>query len=196
MNQRTDQLERTRTAIVDAAAEFLSSEADPREFTMQAVADRAGVSHRTLYRHFEDRQDLIDAAARHWEQQVGMAFDEITDFDQWTNAIAQLVAFGVTHREVLRRGTMMGLATGVWRSDRDKRYWRLFRERFPHLDMTVARQDFALLRHTLGAANVLTVGERFDLSPAELTQGMQRAVEALVASIAARDRAASKGEQA
>lgn len=195
MNQRTDQLVRTRTAIVDAAAELLSSESDPREFTMQAVAGRAGVSHRTLYRHFEDRQDLIDAAARHWEQQLGMVFDEIADFDQWTSAIAQMVAFGVTHRETLRRATMIGLATGMWRSDRDKRFWELFRERFPHLDMTVARQDFALLRHTLGAASVLTVGERFDLSPAELTQGMQRAVEALVASIAARDAAASKGEQ-
>lgn len=196
MNQRTDQLERTRTAIVDAAAGFLSSESDPREFTMQAVADRAGVSHRTLYRHFRDRQDLIDAAARHWEQQLGVDFDEITDFDQWTDAISQIVAFGVAHRETLRRGTMIGLATGMWRSDRDKRYWRLFRDRFPHLDMTVARQDFALLRHTLGAANVLTVGERFDLSPVELTQGMQRAVEALVASIAARDAAASQAEPA
>lgn len=196
MSQRTGQLERTRTAIVEAAAEFLSSESDPREFTMQAVADRAGVSYRTLYRHFEDRQDLIDAAARHWEQQLGMAVDEITDFDEWTGAIAQLVAFGVTHREVLRRGTMIGLATGMWRSDRDKRYWSLFRERFPHLDVTVARQDFALLRHALGAANVLTVGERFDLSPAELTAGMQRAVDALLSSIAARDAAASERAQA
>lgn len=195
MSPRTEQLERTKSAIVEAAAEILSSESDPRELTMQAVADRAGVSHRTLYRHFEDRQELVDAAAQHWERQLGIAFDEIADFDEWASAVTRLVAFGVAHREVLRRGTMLSLGTGIWRSDRDGRYWRLFRRRFPHLDERVARQDFAMLRHVLGAASVLTVGERFDLSPAQLTDAMQRAVDALVSSVAARDAAASQGEQ-
>lgn len=90
---------------------------------------------------------------------------------------------------------MLGLATGTWRSDRDRHYWLLFRERFSHLDETTARQDFVMLRHTLGAANVVTVGERFGLSPEELTAAMERAVEALIEAIDARDRAA-RGETA
>lgn len=194
MSPRTQQLERTRSAIIDAAAEFFLSEADPREFTMGAIADRAGVSHRTLYRHFADRQDLIDATASRLDAQMGSDFEEVVDFDSWTRAVAGVVAFGVRHREVLRRATMLGLATGVWRSDRDERYWRLFRHRFPHLDEATARQDFAMLRHCLGAANVLTVGERFHLAPEDLIDGMLRSVDVLVESIARRD-AAARGAQ-
>lgn len=195
MNQRTSQLERTHSAIVEAAAEFLFNESDPGEFTMQAVADRAGVSHRTLYRHFEDRQSLIDAVGRHVEAQMESTVQRANDFDGWIDSLEAVIAFGVTHREMLRRATMLGLATGTWRSDRDRHYWRLFRDRFPHLDGATARQDYVMLRHALGAANVVTVGERFGLSPDELTAAMERSVKALVAAIAARDEVA-KGETA
>lgn len=193
MSPRTSQLERTHSAIVGAAAEFLFNESDPEEFTMQAVADRAGVSHRTLYRHFEDRQSLIDAVGRHLEAQMESTVEQATDFDGWVESLEAVIAFGVTHREMLRRATMLGLATGTWRSDRDRHYWRLFRDRFPHLDDATARQDFVMLRHALGAANVVTVGERFGLSPDELTAAMERAVRALVEAITVRDEAA-KGE--
>jgi AcrR family transcriptional regulator len=194
MNQRVDQLERTRALVIETAAEFFMSEADPAELTMQAIADRAGVSHRTLYRHFKDRQELIDAAARYWGDRVGLAFQDVANFDQWTESIASMVAFGVAHRETLRRGLVLSIATGMWRSDRDELFWAMFRKRFPHLDESEAREDFAILRHVLEAADVVTVGERFGLSPQQLTEGMQRAVGALVSSIAARDDAAVRGE--
>lgn len=195
MNQRVDQLERTRAAIIESAAEFFMSEADPSEATMHAIAERAGVSHRTLYRHFKDRQELIDAAARHWGDRTGLAFPEVADFEQWTESIPSMVALGVSHRETLRRGLMLSIATGVWRSDRDELFWGMFRKRFPHLDESEAREDFAMLRHLLGAADVVSVGERFGLSPQQLTEGMQRTVEALVTSIAARDDAAVRGDE-
>lgn len=193
MSPRTNQLERTHSAIVEAAAEFLFDESEPGEFTMQAVADRAGVSHRTLYRHFDDRQSLIDAVGRHLEDQIESPVEQPTDFDGWIASLEAVVGFGVTHREMLRRATMLGVSTGTWRSDRDHHYWLLFRERFPHLDEATARQDFAMLRHALGAANVVTVGERFGLSPEKLVPAMTRAVEALIEAIDARDEAA-KGE--
>lgn len=194
MNRRVDQLESTRDAIVKTAAEFFMSESDPAEITMQAIADRVGVSHRTLYRHFQDRQELIDAAARYWEDQAGLAFQEVGNFEEWTEGIAGMVAFGVANRESLRRGLVLSVATGVWRSDRDKLFWGMFRTRFPHLDEGEAREDFAMLRHVLGAADVVIVGERFRLSPQQLTEGMQRAVDSLVSSIAARDDAAVRGD--
>lgn len=195
MTRRVDQLARTRAAVIESAAEFFMSGVDPAECTMQAIADRAGVSHRTLYRHFQDRQELIDAAARYWGDRAGLAFQEIANFEEWTEAIASMVGFGVAHRETLRRGLVLSIATGVWRSDRDELFWGMFRKRFPHLNESEAREDFAMLRHVLGAADVVSVGERFGLSPDQLTEGMQRAVDALVSSIAARDDAAVRGEE-
>lgn len=194
MSPRTEQLERTRSDILEAAIDLLTSDVDPNELTMQSVADRAGVSHRTLYRHFADRQELIDAAARLWEDRLGVEGPEVSDFGEWLAAIPVIVAFGDGHRDMLRRGTLLGVATGVWRSDRDARYWQMFRERFPHLDEETARQDFAMLRHCLGAANVLTVGERFGLSPEDLAIATRRTVDVLVAAISARDQAAARGE--
>lgn len=56
--------------------------------------------------------------------------------------------------------------------------------------------EFDELRNTLGAANVITAGERFALSPDDLISATERAIGALVDSISARDAAAAAGGQA
>jgi AcrR family transcriptional regulator len=198
MNQRASQLDRTRTAIVDAASEMVFGETDPSAITMQAVADAAGVSHRTLYRHFASRQDLVNAVGAAIDDMVdgSIASDVLSSFDAWVGSIPDVVAFGAAHREPLRRGLMVGIAGGEFRSDRDERYWGLFRERFPHLDEKEARQDFVALRHMLGASNVITMGERFGMSPEELVPVLERAVGTLVADIERRNEAAGKGATA
>lgn len=57
MAERAEAVGRTRRAILDAAIGFGS----PRGVTLQAVADRAGVSRRTVLRHFGSRDGLISA---------------------------------------------------------------------------------------------------------------------------------------
>ena len=52
--------QRTRRAILDAMVEVIL-EADGIGFSVQAVADRAGVTHRTIYNHFPTREALCDA---------------------------------------------------------------------------------------------------------------------------------------
>src|SRR5687767_7658507 len=52
--------ERTRRAILEAMVDVIT-EADGIGFSVQAVADRAGVTHRTIYNHFPTRQALCDA---------------------------------------------------------------------------------------------------------------------------------------
>jgi AcrR family transcriptional regulator len=59
----------TRRAILDAlAAEIVGSSATG--FSIQQVADRAGVTHRTVYNHFPTRQALNDAFAVHVEEEL------------------------------------------------------------------------------------------------------------------------------
>lgn len=55
---RDRQLAATRARIVDAAVQVLLK-GDP-SWSMQDVADVAGMSVRTLYRHFPTRDDLVD----------------------------------------------------------------------------------------------------------------------------------------
>ncbi|MDH4279044.1 MAG: TetR/AcrR family transcriptional regulator [Acidimicrobiia bacterium] len=57
---RDRQKELARSAILDALADEVV-ERGANNVSLQAVADRAGVSHRTLYNYFDGRDALIDA---------------------------------------------------------------------------------------------------------------------------------------
>jgi TetR/AcrR family transcriptional regulator of autoinduction and epiphytic fitness len=63
---RVSRAERTRTAVVDALLELID-EGNLRP-TAREVADRAGVSLRSVYVHFDDVESLfVAASARHFE---------------------------------------------------------------------------------------------------------------------------------
>lgn len=198
MAERSNQVDRTRKAILDAATEIVFGTASPEEFTMQNVADAAGVSHRTLYRYFPSRAELINA--------VGAAYDERMEehvpvnlqasFDDWIGSVDEIIGFGSVHRDTLTRALALSVVAGEFRTDRDEAYWGLFRDEFPNLDTETARQDFAVLRHVLGAVNTILIGQRFDLTTDEVAGGITRAVGTLVANIRKRDQAASqRGEE-
>lgn len=59
---RAEHVERTRSRIVDAVVQLVEQRNDV-DFTVPEVARAAGVSLRTVYRHFPSRQSLIDAVA-------------------------------------------------------------------------------------------------------------------------------------
>jgi len=64
---RSARAQRTRDSVVTAVLE-LANAGDPRP-TAKEIADRAGISVRSVYVHFDDLDDLFQAAAaRHFEQ--------------------------------------------------------------------------------------------------------------------------------
>ena len=64
----------TRAGIVAAGSALLhgSSVRDWRGLTIRAVAERAGVSERTVYRHFVNEQGLRDAVMHEFEEEAGI----------------------------------------------------------------------------------------------------------------------------
>ena len=65
-----------RQALIDAARAELRTRS-PAQVTMQDVADRAGLSRRTLYNQFADRDCLFDAVVQELVGRIdnGMHFD-------------------------------------------------------------------------------------------------------------------------
>lgn len=63
--KRADQQAQTRQRIVEAAM-HLHEELGPRETSISAVAQRAGVQRLTVYRHFPDEASLLQACSSHW----------------------------------------------------------------------------------------------------------------------------------
>jgi AcrR family transcriptional regulator len=64
-NQRAEQQLQTRERIVDAAM-ALHEELGPAATTISALAERAGVQRLTVYRHFADEQEILQACSSKW----------------------------------------------------------------------------------------------------------------------------------
>jgi AcrR family transcriptional regulator len=69
--------QRTRSRIVDAA-ESLHGEVGPARTTVSAIAQRAGVTRATVYRHFPDDESLFLACSSQW-----LSRQQLPDPDVW-----------------------------------------------------------------------------------------------------------------
>ena len=65
LKKRADQVADTHRRITEAAIELHGS-LGPSRTTLSAVAERAGVERRTLYRHFPSEADLFAACSAHY----------------------------------------------------------------------------------------------------------------------------------
>jgi AcrR family transcriptional regulator len=65
LRARADAMDRTRARITQAAIELHGS-IGPAATTMSAVAERAGVTRATLYRHFPNEEILFRACSAEW----------------------------------------------------------------------------------------------------------------------------------
>jgi AcrR family transcriptional regulator len=74
---RRERAEETRERIIAAAVDLLhgGSIRDWRRLTVRAVAARAGVNERTVYRHFVNERGLHDAVMRRLEEASGIDLD-------------------------------------------------------------------------------------------------------------------------
>jgi AcrR family transcriptional regulator len=65
LKKRAEQVGETRLRITEAAID-LHGTLGPSRTTLSAVADRAGVERRTLYRHFPNEAELFAACSTHY----------------------------------------------------------------------------------------------------------------------------------
>jgi AcrR family transcriptional regulator len=65
LKKRAEEMAKTRLRITEAAIE-LHGTVGPARTTLSAVAERAGVERRTLYRHFPSEADLFAACSSHY----------------------------------------------------------------------------------------------------------------------------------
>ena len=75
--KRADEEQQTRARIVDAA-EALHGSVGPARATISAIADRAGVTRATVYRHFPDDETLFLACSGQW-----LARQTLPDPEAW-----------------------------------------------------------------------------------------------------------------
>jgi AcrR family transcriptional regulator len=111
MRRRAELVDQTRLRITEAAVR-LHTTVGPSNTTISTVADEAGVTRLTVYRHFRDQDELFDACRRHWYVQ-----NPLPETADW-RAIPRL-------EDRARRAFSELFA---WYSDRGEALWPIYRD--------------------------------------------------------------------
>ena len=103
LRARAAAMDRTRERITHAAVE-LHGTIGPAATTMSAVAELAGVTRATLYRHFPNEEALFTACSTDWlaaNPRIQVHYTATSG--SWLNLVE--VWFGIIERQAIRRGT-------------------------------------------------------------------------------------------
>jgi len=144
LGRRQEAADETRTRIITAARELLSASGGVSQFTIDAIAEQAGVARMTVYHKFASKQGLLEAlfdalAASGGMRDMPAVFEREDPLEAIDAFIATLGHFWTVHRLVVRR--VHGLAAidpelePAWRT---RQGWR--REGLTVLVRRVAKQ--------------------------------------------------------
>jgi AcrR family transcriptional regulator len=94
---RRAQAGETRERIVAAGAQLVhgSPRRNWRDITVKAVAECAGVNHRTVYRHFASERELHDAIVRRLEEEAGQPLAGL-ELDELPEVTARVFSYMAT----------------------------------------------------------------------------------------------------
>ena len=126
--QRQSASEGTQARIVDAARDLLADPDAPVDFTVDAVARRAGVSRMTVYYQFGGRAALLEAVLDNLADRFGLtpeiaaAMLRLTPGAALDQVVAVFCGFWAAHRLAIRRLRAMAVLdpelAGVFRDER------------------------------------------------------------------------------
>ncbi len=195
MTQRVEQQAQTRRAILDALAEEIV-ESSATGFSIQQVADRAGVTHRTVYNHFPTRRALNDAFAVHVEEELAAAVDwgRPPDATMTVGTLASVLpdAYASFERRSLyvHAYVMLMIASGepaqVTR-DRTHRIARVLERELEPLSTETARLSAAALRMFVSTTAWHLMTRHLGLSTDEASRTATWATTTLLRALAAGD---------
>jgi len=113
--RRTAAPEATRMRILEATRSVIGGPGDLSEFSIDKVAEKAGVARMTVYNQFRSRAGLLDGLADHLAQRGGMArmrvvFTEPEFRRALSTLVETFVGFWASDRVTLRRLRAMAIA--------------------------------------------------------------------------------------
>ncbi len=182
---RAEQAEQTRARIVQAAVDLL---ADADDLSMADVADRAGVSVRTVYRSFATKEDLLDGVIE-WlgENILVRAGPPPETRDEFVRLTPNVIR-AIFEIEPLYRA-LFATKAGRESHRRTKGQRRVdvpgaFAEELSHVDEDAARRFSAVLHLVASSQGAMFLKDYWDLDPDDVGRALQWAIAALADAIA------------
>ena len=192
MNIRKKQQESTRRAILDALGEEIAA-SGAIGFSVQDVANRAGVTHRTVYNYFPTREALKNAFAVHVEQELATLGARPDEGDEGVE-MAQLPQIASNYMRMIeakaaqvRAYVMLMIASRAparVTRDRTKVFERLVEDGCGPLPAGVARLTTAAVRIFASSIGWHLLTEHQGLSTEEAARTAEWAAKTLLDAVA------------
>ncbi|MCI0452475.1 MAG: TetR/AcrR family transcriptional regulator [Candidatus Latescibacteria bacterium] len=189
MNVRKRQQAHTRQAILDALADVIAN-SGATGFSVQEVADRAGVTHRTVYNHFPTRAALNDGFAVHVEEELAKLADPrgaTLNLAKLAPVVAELYRVVSQRASHVRAYVMLMIASRAPAKvtrDRTAQFERLVEDEAGPLPAGAARLVTASLRMFVSSTAWHLLTEHQGLSTEEAARAAQWATKTLLAAVA------------
>lgn len=188
---RDRQRDLTRETILNALAAIVS-DGDVHDFTVQQVAERAGVSHRTVYRHFPTREALLEALAEWLDQELGRRGTPMVPqhLDDFVDSAPLVFSLFDEYAPLVRALVITYTATGVRpapREERTRALERVVAEAAPHVSETERRDFFAVTRALLNSQAYQFFRDHLGLTGTDAGRAVAWAVRTLVDDLRARE---------
>ncbi|HSJ08766.1 MAG TPA: TetR/AcrR family transcriptional regulator [Longimicrobiales bacterium] len=190
---RREALQETRERILDAVVEVVTREG-VHAFTVQNVANAAGVAHRTVYRHFESREALLDGLDELLERratQAGITHPDLDTVEDLPGLVGPLFSSFDALRDAMRAYVVISIALGRRArgyDDRTRAIHAHLARAFPTLPAEEVDDAAAVIRMLSGTRSWFLLTTEQDMSAAAAARAVSRAVEALFTDLAARSR--------
>ncbi len=197
LRQRQNEL--TKELILKALAKVII-EKGVHNFSVQTVADGAGVSHRTVYRHYQTREALLEGLAAYLDglfenrrynpvpEKASEVLEAVTDVFQVFEEVDIYVKALILAR----------LATGHRGKStlqRDIAFRKIISDLAPNLDDGERRCAAMVIRHLISSTTWMILTDSLGLTTEEALQGVKWALEVLFDDLKKRNRRAPKKEK-
>jgi AcrR family transcriptional regulator len=180
---REQAMAETREKILEAVVRVILDDGI-HAFTIQAVADRAGVSHRTVYRHFATREALLtglNEAVYATSEPAGVAAP--TDIAGLRALVRPLFAHFHTIRDAMRATVIAGVALGFQTPQQRQQLdlgRELLRAAYPGLGEQRLTEAAAMLRLLISRHSWHALSVEMQLPPEPIGNTVSWAVNTLL----------------
>src|SRR5215813_3349084 len=176
----------TRDIILEALTRLVSKEG-VHDFSIQRVADLAGVSHRTVYRHFQTREELLEALALWLEDRLPRELssfgpDQVEDAIRTVHGLFEQYSEQVTALAVLAAGARIRIPR---RNEHSRTVERALAGLVRHLAPGDARAVVTLIRSILGSHMWSHLRNDHGLDGEQTTRAVVWAVRTLIDALKA-----------
>lgn len=184
---RAQMAQQTRALILDALIEVVSADGAD-DLSIRDLAERAGVSQRTVYRHFPDRAALLDALAEHVGDRIGWGepMAAIGSLDELVDAIPVSFAGFDRHETETRALVLLNLdparVAAITRRNQS-RLAALVAAELVGLDADERAEAVAVLHLLASSRTWLRFRDQDGLAPGQAGRAAQGAAGAYVADL-------------